>query len=49
MVPGDAFGDDSCIRMSYATSIEDLQVGVERITKALEPLRVTNGSDTKAL
>ncbi|KAL1222559.1 Bifunctional aspartate aminotransferase and glutamate/aspartate-prephenate aminotransferase [Cardamine amara subsp. amara] len=38
MVPGDAFGDDSCIRMSYATSLENLQVGVERITKALEPL-----------
>ncbi|XP_024014142.1 bifunctional aspartate aminotransferase and glutamate/aspartate-prephenate aminotransferase [Eutrema salsugineum] len=41
MVPGDAFGDDSCIRISYATSLDVLQVAVEKIRKALEPLRAT--------
>lgn len=41
MVPGDAFGDDSCIRISYATSLDVLRAAVEKITKALEPLRAT--------
>ncbi|XP_002871959.2 uncharacterized protein LOC9308028 [Arabidopsis lyrata subsp. lyrata] len=41
MVPGDAFGDDSCIRISYATSLDVLQAAVEKIRKALEPLRAT--------
>ncbi|XP_010555356.1 PREDICTED: bifunctional aspartate aminotransferase and glutamate/aspartate-prephenate aminotransferase [Tarenaya hassleriana] len=41
MVPGDAFGDDSCIRISYATSLNNLQAAVERIKKALLPLRAT--------
>lgn len=41
MVPGDAFGDDSCIRISYATSLDVLRAAVEKITKALETLRAT--------
>ncbi|CAH2033831.1 unnamed protein product [Thlaspi arvense] len=41
MVPGDAFGDDTCIRISYATSMDVLRVAVEKIRKALEPLRAT--------
>ncbi|XP_075649918.1 bifunctional aspartate aminotransferase and glutamate/aspartate-prephenate aminotransferase-like [Castanea sativa] len=39
LVPGDAFGDDSCIRISYAASLTTLQAAVERIKKALILLR----------
>ncbi|EXB39772.1 Bifunctional aspartate aminotransferase and glutamate/aspartate-prephenate aminotransferase [Morus notabilis] len=39
LVPGDAFGDDSCIRISYATSLTTLQAAFERIKKALIPLK----------
>uniref|UniRef100_A0A7N2N9C2 Aminotransferase class I/classII large domain-containing protein n=1 Tax=Quercus lobata TaxID=97700 RepID=A0A7N2N9C2_QUELO len=39
LVPGDAFGDDSCIRISYAASLTTLQAAVERIKKALLLLR----------
>ncbi|KAM3709771.1 hypothetical protein ACJW30_02G199800 [Castanea mollissima] len=39
LVPGDAFGDDSCIRISYAASLTNIQAAVERIKKALLPLR----------
>ncbi|KAG2286541.1 hypothetical protein Bca52824_046145 [Brassica carinata] len=41
MVPGDAFGDDTCIRISYATSLDVLRAAVVKIRKALEPLRTT--------
>lgn len=39
VVPGDAFGDDSCIRISYATSLTTIQAAFERIKKALVPLK----------
>ena len=39
LVPGGAFGDDNCIRISYAASLTTLQAAVERIKKALIPLR----------
>lgn len=39
LVPGDAFGDDSYIRLSYATSMENLKKGVERIREAFGRLR----------
>ncbi|KAK4256706.1 hypothetical protein QN277_006395 [Acacia crassicarpa] len=39
LVPGSAFGDDSCIRISYAASLSALQTAVERIKKALILLR----------
>ncbi|KAL6960107.1 Transaminase [Sarracenia purpurea var. burkii] len=39
LVPGDAFGNDSCIRISYAASLPTLQAAVERIKKALISLR----------
>lgn len=39
LVPGDAFGNDSCIRISYATSLTTLQAAAERIKKALLNLR----------
>ncbi|XP_019183682.1 PREDICTED: bifunctional aspartate aminotransferase and glutamate/aspartate-prephenate aminotransferase-like isoform X1 [Ipomoea nil] len=40
VMPGEAFGDDKCIRISYASSsLSVLQAAVERIRKALIPLR----------
>ncbi|KAL3818900.1 hypothetical protein ACJIZ3_004805 [Penstemon smallii] len=36
---GDAFGDDSCIRISYAESLTTLQAAVERIKGALLSLK----------
>lgn len=38
LVPGDAFGDDSFVRISYATSLEDIKNAVERIKEALGKL-----------
>ncbi|MGC2062193.1 MAG: pyridoxal phosphate-dependent aminotransferase [Thermodesulfovibrionales bacterium] len=35
VVHGAAFGDDNYLRLSYATSLEDLKRGVERIREAL--------------
>jgi aspartate aminotransferase len=34
-VPGSAFGEDCCIRMSYALSMEDLKEGFDRIVEAM--------------
>ncbi|KAF8404547.1 hypothetical protein HHK36_009434 [Tetracentron sinense] len=39
LVPGDAFGDDSCIRISYAASLPTLQGAMERIKEAMVLLR----------
>ncbi|KAG9151767.1 hypothetical protein Leryth_002046 [Lithospermum erythrorhizon] len=39
LVPGEAFGDDTCIRISYAESLSTLQAAVERIKAALVALR----------
>jgi aspartate aminotransferase len=39
VVPGSAFGNDSYIRLSYATSIDDIKRGVERIREALGGLK----------
>jgi aspartate aminotransferase len=38
-VPGSAFGDDNCIRISYATSDENLVKAMDRMKKALENLK----------
>ncbi|KAL5175662.1 Bifunctional aspartate aminotransferase and glutamate/aspartate-prephenate aminotransferase [Glycine soja] len=38
LVPGSAFGDDTCIRISYAESLTTLQAAVERVKRALIPL-----------
>ena len=35
VVPGEPFGDDNCIRLSYATSYDDVLEGVKRIKEAL--------------
>jgi len=37
VVPGDAFGAPSCIRISYAASIETLTRAMDRIVAALDP------------
>jgi aspartate aminotransferase len=39
LVSGDAFGDDNCMRFSYATSDDKLIEAVRRIKKALEKLK----------
>ncbi len=39
MVPGSAFGDDECVRFSYATSNNLLIEAIDRIKKALSQLK----------
>jgi aspartate/methionine/tyrosine aminotransferase len=39
IVPGDSFGNDACIRLSYATSMENLEKGMDRINEALAKLK----------
>ena len=39
LVPGEAFGDDSCIRLSYATSIDEIKKGINRIREAVGKLK----------
>lgn len=38
VVPGAAFGDDGCIRISYACGLAELTKGMERIREGLEAL-----------
>jgi aspartate aminotransferase len=38
LVPGVAFGDDQCVRLSYAASIQEITEGVKRIGEAVESL-----------
>ncbi|MCL2102932.1 MAG: pyridoxal phosphate-dependent aminotransferase, partial [Syntrophorhabdaceae bacterium] len=37
-VPGIAFGDDACQRLSYATSMKNIEKGLERIEQAVNSL-----------
>lgn len=39
LVPGSAFGDDKYIRLSYATSMENVKKGLDRIEEALGNLK----------
>ncbi|KAL9251058.1 hypothetical protein AKJ16_DCAP10704 [Drosera capensis] len=39
LVPGDAFGDDACIRISYAESLNTLKEAMERIRQAVLSLK----------
>ena len=39
LVQGIAFGDDRCVRLSYATSEEKLREAVKRIREAVENLK----------
>ncbi len=38
LVPGSAFGVDSCVRFSYASPIESIEEGLERTNKAVKAL-----------
>ena len=38
VVPGSAFGEDRCIRLSYALGQTDLEQGLDRLAKALQAL-----------
>lgn len=38
VVPGAAFGEDGCLRFSYATSREQIEKGMDRLEKALKEL-----------
>lgn len=38
VVPGSAFGEDHCIRLSYALSQDDLKEGLDNLGKALQAL-----------
>lgn len=40
LVQGEAFGDDNYIRISYATSMDDIRKGLERIRQALQNLEI---------
>jgi aspartate/methionine/tyrosine aminotransferase len=42
VVPGDTFGLDSCIRISFATSMETIEEGMTRIIEALKKLKFTS-------
>jgi aspartate aminotransferase len=39
VVPGVAFGDDRCFRLSYATSMENIKEGCDRIAEVLTALQ----------
>lgn len=39
MVPGGAFGDENCVRLSYAASEKDLRESLSRIKNALDQLK----------
>lgn len=39
VVPGSAFGEDSCVRLSYAISLEDNKKGLDRMAEALGNLK----------
>ena len=36
VVPGGAFGDDDCVRLSFATSMAQIEKGLDRIEKFLK-------------
>ncbi len=44
LVPGEAFGTEGFIRLSYATSMENIVKAMDRITKALAKLEPTRQS-----
>lgn len=49
IVPGDAFGADSHIRLSTATSMENLEKGMDRIIQALAKLKTAKAVKRVAL
>lgn len=49
IVPGDAFGDDNYIRLSYSTSMANLEKGLDRIVQALKELKPAKKAKTVVL
>jgi aspartate/methionine/tyrosine aminotransferase len=49
VVPGDSFGADDHIRLSYATSMENLERGMDRIVEALAKLKTAKRTRRVAL
>jgi aspartate/methionine/tyrosine aminotransferase len=49
IVPGDSFGADDHIRLSYATSMENLEKGMDRIVEALGKLKTAKKVQRVAL
>ncbi len=49
VVPGDSFGSDDYIRLSYATSMENLEKGLDRIGRALARLQPARKAKRVAL
>jgi aspartate/methionine/tyrosine aminotransferase len=49
IVPGDSFGADDHIRLSYATSMENLEKGMDRIVEALARLKTSKKTKRVAL
>ncbi len=39
VVPGEAFGAPSCIRISYAASLATLRTALDRLSAALDPAK----------
>lgn len=39
LIPGVAFGDDNCIRLSYAISIEDIKEGIDRLENFIKEIK----------
>ena len=39
VVPGGAFGDDNCVRLSFATSMPQIEKGLDRLEKFLKGLK----------
>jgi len=49
IVPGDAFGNDDYIRLSYATSMSNLETSMDRIVEALAKLKTAKKVQRVAL
>lgn len=49
IVPGDAFGADTFVRLSYATSMEKIEQALDRISKAIEKLTPVRKKEAKPL
>ena len=39
LIPGVAFGDDNCIRLSYAISLEDIKEGLNRFEEFIKEIK----------
>ena len=49
VVPGDAFGADKFIRLSYATSMQTIETAMDRIEEAMAKLKPIQKTDRKPL